>query len=73
MYVTTSQLVNMRLHIPVAVLRVICFAVELYTSITPNRMTKIREYTCARLQDDEAIRNTPTCEVWPFYQISTIS
>lgn len=53
----------MRLGIPVALLRVICFALELYTNVTPNRLNKIRTYVGARLDEDPSISNTYICEV----------
>lgn len=55
---------TMRLGIPVALLRVICFALELYSSTTPNRFKKVRAYVSARLEESSTLSTTPICEVW---------
>ena len=54
----------MQLSIPVVLLRVVCFAMELYTSITPNRWCKIQYYTQTWIETERLLAATvQTCLV----------
>lgn len=53
----------MRLGVPAAILRVVCFALELYSNVTPNRFKKVRTYVSAQVEEDPTLATTPICEV----------